>query len=60
MSHSDTDRRIANCQIDTAHLGWSSACAPHKPLREDYDLESPPSLNDVWAGEKSFIWDHKA
>nr|XP_031859158.1 uncharacterized protein CI109_005353 [Kwoniella shandongensis]KAA5526230.1 hypothetical protein CI109_005353 [Kwoniella shandongensis] len=43
-----------------AHLGWASACAPHKPLRETYDPDSLPVLDKLWSGDKSFIWDHKA
>ncbi|KAK8865940.1 hypothetical protein IAR55_001089 [Kwoniella newhampshirensis] len=45
---------------DMAHLGWASACAPHKPLRETYDPDTLPVLDDLWAADKSFIWDHKA
>nr|XP_019015081.1 uncharacterized protein I206_01169 [Kwoniella pini CBS 10737]OCF53862.1 hypothetical protein I206_01169 [Kwoniella pini CBS 10737] len=47
-------------QIDTAHLGWASACAPHKPLRHDYDPAVLPDLEGLWNGAKSFVWDHKA
>ncbi|ODO07250.1 hypothetical protein L198_00829 [Cryptococcus wingfieldii CBS 7118] len=47
-------------QLDTAHLGWASACAPHKPLRETYDPSILPDLADLWQNDKSFIWDHKA
>ncbi|OCF73807.1 hypothetical protein I204_05651 [Kwoniella mangroviensis CBS 8886] len=46
--------------IDTAHLGWASACAPHKPLRHDYDPDILPDLDGLWNGDKSFVWDHKA
>lgn len=46
-------------QLDSAHLGWASACAPHKPLREAYDIKVYPDLNAVWQEtDKSFIWDH--
>nr|XP_018267302.1 uncharacterized protein I303_01287 [Kwoniella dejecticola CBS 10117]OBR89460.1 hypothetical protein I303_01287 [Kwoniella dejecticola CBS 10117] len=45
---------------DTAHLGWASACAPHKPLRHDYDPETLPDLEGLWSGDKTFVWDHKA
>ncbi|WWC86254.1 uncharacterized protein L201_001127 [Kwoniella dendrophila CBS 6074] len=47
-------------EIDTAHLGWASACAPHKPLRHDYDPDVLPNLEGLWTGDKSFVWDHKA
>ncbi|WVR05878.1 hypothetical protein IAU60_002904 [Kwoniella sp. DSM 27419] len=47
-------------QIDTAHLGWASACAPHKPLRETYDPDVLPDVEGLWSGHKSFVWDHKA
>lgn len=47
-------------QLDTAHLGWGSACAPHKPLRQSYDINLLPDLEEVWRVNKSFIWDHKA
>ncbi|WVW82295.1 hypothetical protein I302_104301 [Kwoniella bestiolae CBS 10118] len=47
-------------EIDTAHLGWASACAPHKPLRHDYDPDILPDLDGLWNGDKSFVWDHKA
>ncbi|ORY32301.1 glycosyl transferase family 90-domain-containing protein [Naematelia encephala] len=47
--------------LDTAYLGWASACAPHKPLRESYDLDTYPDLEALWQRqEKTFIWDHKA
>ncbi|GFZ43509.1 hypothetical protein JCM24511_01229 [Saitozyma sp. JCM 24511] len=46
--------------LDWAHLGWASACAPHKPLRKSYDHEVLPDLEELWnAREKTFIWDHK-
>ncbi|WVQ82763.1 hypothetical protein IAT38_004895 [Cryptococcus sp. DSM 104549] len=45
---------------DLAHLGWASACAPHKPLRETYNPDALPDLDALWIGDKSFIWDHKA
>ncbi|KAL7419480.1 hypothetical protein Q5752_006318 [Cryptotrichosporon argae] len=47
-------------ELDTAHLGWASACAPHKPLRQDYNASTLPDLEGIWHGDKSFIWDHKA
>ncbi|WVF70460.1 hypothetical protein IAT40_005250 [Kwoniella sp. CBS 6097] len=47
-------------EIDDAHLGWASACAPHKPLRETYDPDVLPEMDSLWAGDKSFVWDHKA
>ncbi|OCF42296.1 hypothetical protein I317_03916 [Kwoniella heveanensis CBS 569] len=47
-------------QIDDAHLGWASACAPHKPLRETYDPDVLPDMDSLWAGDKSFVWDHQA
>lgn len=46
-------------ELDSAHLGWASACAPHKALRETYDIKVYPDLHAVWQDtDKSFIWDH--
>ncbi len=48
-------------ELDWAHLGWASACAPHKELRELYDASVYPDLNSLWQEtEKTFVWDHKA
>ncbi|WOO78997.1 Beta-1,2-xylosyltransferase 1 [Vanrija pseudolonga] len=47
-------------QLDQAHLGWASACAPHHPLRKDYKSDKLPDLEGMWHGAKSFVWDHKA
>lgn len=62
--NSETDRADYNTEEhdhDTAHLGWASACAPHKPIREGYDFDVLPDLESTWStSQKSFIWDHKA
>lgn len=50
-------------QHDLAHLGWASACPPHKPLRTRHDpdvLPDPESFISSRSQKKSFVWDHKA
>lgn len=49
-------------QHDLAHIGWASACPPHKPLRTRHDpgrLPDPESFLEN-RSPKSFVWDHKA
>lgn len=46
-------------EFDKAHLGWASACAPHKPLREK-KVGTLPDLDAMWSADKTYVWDHKA
>lgn len=47
-------------EFDTSYRGWASACAPHKPLREEGVGDTRPDLEKLWNAPKSFVWDHKA
>ncbi|BEJ14671.1 hypothetical protein CspHIS471_0404380 [Cutaneotrichosporon sp. HIS471] len=51
----------ALADLDNAHLGWASGCAPHKPLRQNWDPNSLVDLEALWqTGPHSFVYDHKA
>ncbi|EIW72778.1 hypothetical protein TREMEDRAFT_26330 [Tremella mesenterica DSM 1558] len=49
-----------NDQTRASKLGWASACPTDTPLRVQYDLSVLPTLEQIWNGEKSFVWNHKA
>lgn len=46
--------------IDMTHLGWASACAPHQPLRANYNISVPPDVEKIWSSPHKFVWNHKA
>ncbi|GMK58662.1 hypothetical protein CspeluHIS016_0601040 [Cutaneotrichosporon spelunceum] len=47
--------------LDSAHLGWGSACAYNQPLRKDWNPNKLVDLEALWqTSPHSLVYDHRA